>query len=373
MAGKDIYRKPFDEGTQHKLYLYKKYVQEWLPVFLNQKIDRVQVFDFFAGRGRDNEGELGSPLIALEEIKNAICAYRQPTPPPSVHLYLNEYKTSNYDDLMQHCESFPDKECATIHYANLDFKDAFAQWMPLMQDRHAASLVFFDQNGVKQITPKVFKTIVSIPRTDFLFFISSSFANRFRDDPNIVGSIPFTKEDLAMMKGHNVHRVICNAYRRLLPDPENYYLAPFSIKKGGNVYGLIFGSGHPLGMEKFIKSAWKIDPVYGEADYDIDDEDIRPERPSLFPDMDKPTKKKKFEDGFRHALLSGEFPTTMEAYLYTIREGFPPDAARDILKELRDDGYVAQRYYPISYDCSFKDRDRIVSIEVTGKGRESIQ
>ena len=91
MGGRNHHSEPFDEATLVKLDLYRRYVRAWLPVFLNSpklKVDKIQIFDFFAGPGRDVNGKSGSPLIALEEIKDAL--HKDHRHNPEIHLYLNE-------------------------------------------------------------------------------------------------------------------------------------------------------------------------------------------------------------------------------------------------------------------------------------------
>src|SRR5262245_30873128 len=73
---------------------------------------------------------------------------------------------------------------------------------------------------------------------------------------------------------YHVHRKVWEYYQELLPDPTHFYLARFSIKKGSNIYGLIFGSRAALGMDKFLHVAWTQDPINGEADYDIGRENM---------------------------------------------------------------------------------------------------
>lgn len=368
MAGLNLFREPFDEGTMRKLYLYQHYVEAWLPVFMHQSLERIQIFDFFAGQGNDSEGKPGSPLIALHQISSAQGSYLKSTPPPPIHLYLNEFKRCNFDHLLDVCSKCQDVGSATVHYSNKDFNVVFEEWLPLMQRKNVANLLFLDQNGVKFITPEVFKAITSIPRTDFLFYISSSHINRFKEDPNIVGRTPVTTADLVKMNGKNVHRIVRDAYRRLLPNPDSYYLAPFSIKKGGNTFGLIFGSRHPLGMEKFLNLAWRVDPLTGEADFDIDEDHIVPGQPFLFPELDKPTKKRKFHNSFRRGILSGELKTTRDAYLYTLQEGFPAEEARIVVSQMTDDGLLEKHRYPMSYESAYKDTSKIRDFVLTKKG-----
>jgi hypothetical protein len=50
----NLHQKPFNEGTRDKLELYREYLREWLPVFINvPSVDILQIFDFFAGPGFD--------------------------------------------------------------------------------------------------------------------------------------------------------------------------------------------------------------------------------------------------------------------------------------------------------------------------------
>ena len=64
MGGRNLHNEPFDESTLTKLDLYRRYVRAWLPVFLNAPklvVDRMQIFDFFAGPGQDEKGVSPSP------------------------------------------------------------------------------------------------------------------------------------------------------------------------------------------------------------------------------------------------------------------------------------------------------------------------
>lgn len=66
----DSFHKKFSEVTITKLQLYKKYLYEWLPVFMNKstRVNRILIFDLFCGPGKDSEGTYGSPLILIDMI-----------------------------------------------------------------------------------------------------------------------------------------------------------------------------------------------------------------------------------------------------------------------------------------------------------------
>ena len=124
MSGKNHHSEPFDDSTLVKLDLYRRYVRAWIPVFLNAPnlvVDKIQIFDFFAGPGRDLNGVSGSPVIALEEIKLALVKDHRNH--PEIHLYLNEYMKSKYEILRQVCEEPEFKGLVRFHFENLDFAE----------------------------------------------------------------------------------------------------------------------------------------------------------------------------------------------------------------------------------------------------------
>jgi len=126
---------------------------------------------------------------------------------------------------------------------------------------------------------------------------------------------------------------MCNEYyRKLVPANKDYYLAPFSIKKGSNIYGLIFGSGILIGLEKFLKVCWNQDVVSGEANYDIDDDEIRDGK-TLFEEMNTPRKINFFEEQLITFLQ--DFRSNNELYKFTLENGCLPTHTGEILKGLQ--------------------------------------
>lgn len=183
----DHHRDVYDEETLIKLDFYRKYLHAWLPVFLNHikklQISKLQIFDFFAGPGHDIDGVSGSPLIALDAIGEALSAHH--TANPSIHLYLNELDTGKVGELKRCCTEHPASRQIHMHFLNKSFADAFEEWLPLFEHEEkgigrAANLIFLDQSGTREVSERVFKAVVSAPRTDFLFFIASSYMFRFQ-------------------------------------------------------------------------------------------------------------------------------------------------------------------------------------------------
>lgn len=172
--------------------------------------------------------------------------------------------------------------------------------------------------------------------------------NRFKNQPDIRNYVLITDDDVSQMNGTNVHRIVANAYRRLLPDHLEYYLGSFSIKKGANVYGLVFGSHHPLGIDKFLRVAWKHG---GDANFDIDNDGIDPERPSLFTEFDKPKKISIFEKDLEAAVLEHRLLTNKDVYTFALQNGVLSGDAKKALNQMITDGKLPQQNLHVSYDA----------------------
>jgi len=363
MSGKNHHSEPFDDSTLVKLDLYRRYVRAWIPVFLNAPnlvVDKIQIFDFFAGPGRDLNGVSGSPVIALEEIRLALAKdHRNHL---EIHLYLNEYMKSKYEILRQVCEEPEFKGLVRFHFENLDFAEVIERWGPEFSREFndpviTANLLFLDQNGTKQITQPVFRKIVTADRTDFLFFIASSYINRFKMQPQNRAGTPIEDSDLVGMTTKNAHRRVCNAYKRWLPCECEYYLAPFSIAKdkGSNVYGLIFGSGHPAGIDKFLRICWEEDTLRGEANYDIDGEHLNINQPMLWESMEVPNKLQVFERDLREQVLSRQLCTNVAVYKFALLEGCRASHAKDVLEKMVKEKLLPKQRFSISYEaCGFR-------------------
>lgn len=335
MAHKSIFDSPFDDGTKAKLIVYKSYLEKWLPVFVSrQEIiwKDIQIFDFFSGKGKDENGVIGSPLITIEVV-NAFCSYIKQKG-LKVRLVFNELN-AEYFEALKHNVSEQTKNCDyEICLKNKPFKDLFYEELPSMEK--SANFIFLDQNGIKEITKDVFEKITSLKQTDFLFFISSSFFKRFAKTPEFRIHFPFEPDEIEKIDYYHIHRKVLNYYKELIPINKKYHLAPFSIKKNQNIYGLVFGSPHTFGIEKFLSVAWKLDPLTGEANFDIDNEKISSASPFLFEEFNKPTKRQFFEQNLEERILNRTLSTNIEVYSYALSEGFLFKDVNFVLKKLKD-------------------------------------
>lgn len=338
---RDIHKNAFDDSTLTKLTVYESYLDKWLPVFINTAPNKpwaknINIFDFFSGPGRDNSGKDGSPLIALRlalKFQDDLKVNGK-----VINLYFSDEKKIKVDKLNSILEEFvlpPEIKCVT---RKANFEEAFTQSKKLMHK--TANLLFLDQNGIKHVTPSVFKDLIKLERTDFLFFISSSYLKRFGDSDEFKQHVDIAKLKKIIVnlpKHSDVHRAVTNFYREMIPMDKEYFLAPFSLKKNRNIYGLIFGSGHLSGISRFMQTAWNIDEETGDSNYDIDDDKLvtSTQQFDLFNPDNKSRKVHQFQNELEDMILKTKLSSDLDVYRYTLTNGFLPKHAKEILVNLK--------------------------------------
>ncbi len=359
MAAQDLHEKPFSEETITKLDIFEKYLESWLPVAIQSRnIHRINICDFFAGPGKDIIGTEGSPLRIIRIIKKfekLIIEQKL-----IINILLNEYIPSKHKQL---CNCIDEEkkylkqlsDLVKIEIYKQDFKKLFDMKKSSIVNHF--SLLFLDQSGIKQITENVFAEIILFPKTDFMFFVSSSFFKRFDNTYGFYKYFPdINHEEISQSKQTEMHRVIYDYYKDKIPNNCKTKLYPFTLKKGPNIFGLIFGSKHPLGIEKFLKIAWKKNELNGEANFDID-EDWQASQFTLFGPR-KMTKIEKFQSDLEKLIIDKEKISNKEIYYYTLEAGHMIEHAIPVLIKLRSEKKVCFSGHPnISYNKCYKSKE----------------
>lgn len=352
---KDINSSPFDEGTKIKLDIFRRCFREWYPVFVHDLYTtHLFVFDMFAGSGMDPEGHPGSPLILLDEAKGAMCQHCKSLKSNSngkkVFFVFNEYLKPKFEALKNNVSDFQDQcmvsnncsECPIkkgIRVRNEDFKDLLADDKidKVLKNNEYGKFVLIDQYGIKQVTEEVFSKLISFPKTDFIFFISSSTINRFKEFPAIQQYFDVKKINFDDAQPKECHRLIKEYFEDLIPCGKDYYLHSFTIKKGSNYYGLIFGTSHSLGMEKFLKVCWEEDRLSGDSNCNIDNDY---EEGSLFYNESETQKKVTIKQEMTDSILNGNIKDNISGLKYALRRGCQPSLFVEVISSLKKRGKI---------------------------------
>lgn len=326
-----FHEEPYDPGTLTKLKIFELYAQEWIPVFLSQPEPRfreLHIFDLFCGPGGDSKGVPGSPLRILSQLRSYQQAGMAGWSKVRIFVHFSDSDVRKVDHLNETLKAeewrIPGVQ---IEAKTRRFKEALDLHGDILSNPRAAKLLIIDQFGVDEVSDEVFKKLIAFPTTDFIFFLSSSTLHRFRDHSAI--KIKIDKPETS----YDVHRVTFDWFRTLAPP--SVFLGRFSIRKRSNIYGLIFGSQHPLGIHKFLQVAWSNDEIAGEANFDIDRENIRPGELMLALDELRPKKVQVFEADLEEALRAGKFRSEADMIRFCIEAGMACQHCAPVLKKLK--------------------------------------
>jgi three-Cys-motif partner protein len=343
MAKKDFHNLKFDKGTHSKLSVFKEYFKESFPVFLHSTyFEEIFIYDFFAGQGLNAEGEYGTAFNILNEIKPYCDDIRKSN--KKVYIILNdkeesEILKSNVLDFFNSCQSNCDGECVFSEDENLiikaeDFATYFPRIYPAMLKRKKAAKILYLDPFKFIIDNEILNKLINVPSADFICFMPSFYLKRFPNTPAFNKFVDTQQVDIKNAKAVHCHRLVASYYNSLVPDEKEYYIGCFSVKKDAGYYGLIFGSNHTFGAEKFQKVCWKFDEVTGEADYNIDRELTYDKQGVLFEEAKIPLKIKQFNLDFENEILSGKIKTDVDSYKFALKNRCLVKHAADTLKEL---------------------------------------
>jgi three-Cys-motif partner protein len=375
---KNINKTVFDEATILKLDIFGECFEEWFPVFLHSPwYKKLYIFDFFAGSGKDLENNSGSPLILLDKAKGKDRKYCL-NAEKEIKFLFNEGLEDKSNELKQNLTFHIEKckqenDCAGCNYKcsilNYNFQDIFSNpgIMNIFKNKDFGKFILLDQYGFSQIDEHIFSQLISYTKTDFIFFISSSFISRFREHPNTTKYIDTSKINFENIRPNEIHRAVANYFRDLVPAGKEYYLHHFSIRKEekkGNYYGLIFGSNHTLGMEKFLKVCWKHDAFSGEANYNIDNNF---EEGTLFFHPENNIKKNTVLEKIKQLILSGEIADNIAGLKFAMHNGCEPNLFTTAVRKLEKDKLI-ERFGEVNNQSANIHRAKVYYIKRLNDG-----
>lgn len=349
------------EHTRIKLELFQKYLHSWLFVFLNYpKQFPIQVFDFFSGPGKTKTGELGSPLVILEEIARKYELVITKNKP--VYLWFNDVdknicqiRSHILHDFVEQNDGLKELRRRRLLFYN-EYNDTFLNCFSLLRQQlsNGNSLVFLDQFGVKHINNQVFRQLLDYKYTDFFFFISTGFFVRF-------GKLEITEEihpgfPVDRLKSRpfgQAHLAIRDYYQEMIPSNKkrDVFVFPFSLKANNNYYGMIFCTQHIKGADEFLKLAWGQNPLNGQANYDIHDDENR--QPTLF--RDSLSKVDLFEKELRKLIQDKVLSNNLKVYEYSLHHGFPSKIADEVVRKMKQEKNIDFSGRSLISYSSYKD------------------
>lgn len=368
MPYKDLHSEPFNDSTIAKLEIFEDYAQAWIPTFVMQSREQIHIFDFFAGTGYDKTGVKGSPIRILDKLKGQIGNIF--TKGTKVVVHFNEFqpnksKQEKFELLQESCREYlaennDVKRAITLKLYNSPCEELFPKLLRLIEDY--PSLVYLDQNGIKFLSDSYLLSLEKCQETDFLYFVSSSYFWRFGDHDAFKMHLNIDLEEAKKDPYKFIHKSVIKQLKRKLPQNTKLRLYPYTLEKGANIHGIIFGASHPRAVDKFLSIAWKRNELNGEANFDIYN-DRKPSQMNLF--GEKKSKIEIFQDNVANHVLEGLIKNNHELFQFTLDNGHIGNHSAKTMRKLKKDGKVEYEGKSplVTYDNVHKKK-RLVNYQV---------
>lgn len=323
---------PLDPHTAAKHAILRRYLDAWIPI-MSRYNGRVLYIDGFAGPGIYENGEPGSPIIALD----AALGQAQHIRGEMLFLFI-EADQDRHDNLKAQIaqRSLPAKLRVEVVHGRFD-ETLNSVLAPLAASgkQLIPTFAFIDPFGFSHTPMSVIAAIMKNPRCEVLVTFMYEEINRFlahEDHPATFDSL-FGSEAwracLQQVQPAARERCIRDAYQAQLSAAGIRYVRTFKMRNRDNRtdYFLFFGTNNVTGLAKMKESMWRVD-VGGQFEFS---DATNPDQTLLFsltPDFSQ--LRREIQAG-----LSGQSVTVEQVEEFVLdRTAFTASHYKRVLKEL---------------------------------------
>jgi three-Cys-motif partner protein len=327
------------EHSEAKLNLYDTYLAKYLSILSRTPyVERIFIFDLLCGEGVYENDEKGSPIMALETIKDHY--YSNNSSCPNITIWFNdigqseiEHGVSKIDRVKRFGEKIYRPKNVSVEFFQEDYKSLYTKAVQLVNSTYRAKGLFFiDPYGYKAIKPGDIRNMLEGNNTEVLLWLPASFMYRFANTithSDFKGGEPlkdfifalFGKSPPIFKSVHDFIKQITGSFRAYLREL-GIFVDTFTLERGGgNVYSLFFFTSHIKGYETMLSTKWGMDENRGKG------HTINKSQPfSEIQLSGYPQKLKSF-------ISSAEYRTNAEIHKFGLENGFLPKHTNVILRE----------------------------------------
>lgn len=374
------------EHSKAKVDLYSKYLSTYLNILSRVDfIKGIRLYDLMCGEGIYLDNSKGSPIVAMQSIKEHYFSNNNSC--PNIKVWFNDKDKSEIEPNRYKIERVKDyisnmfiPSNVFINYSKEDFKDLFPK---VKQELHhlnnEKAILFIDPYGYKEVNPDIIKEFLSYRNAEIILFLPISFMYRFfnkslNDDEFHGGAALRTFLSSLMEKNNDFQSVtsiyqfviqLKNAFRYFLKH-EKIYVDTFTLQRDNqNTYCLFFFTPNELGFEKMLETKWKLDEQQGKGFK------IKSNQTSLFDEVEVCD----FSNEVLSFIKSSKYKTNSELYLFGLEKGFLPKHINKVLRNLQkspvglkvlsSDGKEARKgAFYINYDNFGKNPKKLIRFAI---------
>lgn len=339
------------EHSEAKLKLYDTYLAKYLNILArNPYVERIFIFDLLCGEGIYEMGEKGSPIMALETIRDHYYSNNQSC--PNITVWFNDIGKSEIergvlkiDRVKRFGEKIYHPENVHIDFFHEDYESLCSKAVKLVNSTHRAKGLFFiDPYGYKAVKPDDIRNMLEGNNTEVLLWLPASFMYRFANTvsySNFKGGEPlrdfilalFGKNPPTFKSVYDFIEQITGSFRAYLREL-GIFVDTFTLERGGgNVYSLFFFTSHIKGYETMLATKWDMDKNRGKG-HTI-------EKSLSFSEVQL----EGYPQKLRAFISSAEYRTNAEIYRFGLENGFLPKHTNQIVREWNKEDLI-EIFYP---------------------------
>lgn len=254
--------------TRGKHLVLKGYLDAWFPI-MGRWNGRILFIDGFAGPGEYRDREIGSPLVALNSLKDHRARHQVTAEVGFLFIEKDPDRAKHLTKLTDHLRPHLPGNCTVEVECGL-FDETMSKALNAIKAQEknlAPAFVMVDPFGVSGTPMAVLKRILSNPKCEVYISFMYDFISRFRDTSEFAphldelfgsgewrGGIPLT--DPTERK-----EFFYGLYERQLRQAGAEQVVRFELYEGPRlVYAIFFASHSIKGADRMKEAIWKVVP-----------------------------------------------------------------------------------------------------------------
>ncbi|MBL7846732.1 MAG: three-Cys-motif partner protein TcmP [Cyclobacteriaceae bacterium] len=355
------------EHSAVKVRLLGIYLKRYLNIISNDGYtEKIWIHDLFCGEGIYENGGEGSPLVILREVKDLhFTGVARDKKGPLIDCHFNDLEGEKVKKVEASIKvkSLYYPRFGGLRFTTNDYKQEVKELIDTLPKlKKQKAFIFIDPYDYKSIKANDIKDLLASGKAEVLLFLPTQFMYRFHANGTPEALKDFI-EELTEYKNWRENDSpwsfidqLKEAFRAFLGS--RFFVDTFTIQKDSNtVFCLFFFSSHIKGFEKMLEAKWEIDTEQGKGWH------FSGNNPTLFFDQ----KTNGFQDMLK-AFLTTKARTNGEVYEFTLRSGFLPKHANEILHNWQQTGLlkvngrnsekVRKRSFYLGYQYYKDDNDK---------------
>ena len=302
-----------DDHTRAKHEILRRYLDAWLPIMTTYN-GRIIYLDGFAGPGKYEGGEFGSPIIAIDRFLNhPYAAMRN----KEVLFLFIEQNHDRYEYLKELLAQRTLPATAKYHIYEGNFDETLTGLLKQLEDQQsqlAPTFAFIDPFGFSHTPIQTVTRLMRHPKCEVLItfmyeeinrFLDAEYTNKVAQYDALFGTTEWRTITQTAVTSLERRNKLHNLYQDRLKQVANIrYVRSFCMRNQRNAtdYLLFFGTNSLRGMEKMKQAMWKVDPsgTYEFSDFS------NPYQPLLLSHLDNSVLQRTLSSRFNGQTVSVE-------------------------------------------------------------------